>query len=68
METSNAALRAKNDEAAARELRELREDTLKGLRYTLELVSKRADSVRGNEESILHDAIEVITMLWEPAS
>ena len=36
MESSNAALRRNNSEAAARELRQLRADTIKGLNFALD--------------------------------
>ena len=36
MESSNIAVRQRNAEAAAKELRELREDTIKGLNFALD--------------------------------
>jgi len=60
MESSNTALRAKNDAAAARELRELREDTLKGLNYTLDLIQDNLD----DGASILAAAIDIIESRW----
>jgi hypothetical protein len=61
MESSNAALKAKNDAAAARELRELREDTLKGLEYAL---STFRGSMNEADKSILIDAHDVLRIVW----
>ena len=47
MESSNTALRRKNDAAAERELRELREDTLKGLDYLRALVNAQCSLAHG---------------------
>jgi hypothetical protein len=61
MESSNAALRAKNDAAAARELRELREDTLKGLEYALVTFGGNLNEA---DRTILIDAKEVLQEVW----
>ena len=65
MESSNAALRAKNDAAADRELRELREDTLKGLRFTQELVDTSLETNTSEADSlILSHARTIIERRW----
>lgn len=58
MESSNTALRAKNDAAASKELRELRADTLSGLRYARSLIEE------GSDFWILGDAIDTIERRW----
>ena len=67
MESSNTALRGRNDEAAARELRELREDTLKGLEYALSLGPPAPVVALGDDDAdneTLRDAIEVLEERW----
>lgn len=58
-ETAKAAYERRQAEAEARELRDLREDTLKGLDYAL-TVHARSD----NERSILGDARDVVATVW----
>lgn len=60
MESNITALRRKNDEAAARELRELRADTLEGLKYAIELV--RGDAPPAH--TTLENAISIIERRW----
>lgn len=71
METSNTALRAKNDAAAERELRELRADTIEGLKYAIDLVRGELPFIEGfgytpprSAHTALELAIELIESRW----
>lgn len=56
MESSNTAIRDRNSNAAAKELRELREDTIKGLNFALDHCR---DSLEGGA-GILAAAIDIV--------
>ena len=58
MESSNTALRSKNDEAAARELSELRADTIEGLKYALDTLTVKAEGVNDGRSPFVLAAIE----------
>lgn len=64
MDSSNTALRRKNDEAAERELRYLRVDTIEGLRYALSLGDDEPEGVALFRAMTLRDAITVIEERW----
>ena len=59
MESNITALRARNNAAAAKELRELRADTLEGLEYALYL-ARNIDK----ERTCIRNAIRSIQERW----
>ncbi len=67
MESNIAALRAKNDAEAARQLLLLRADTLEGLRYAhseIESGEHLLGHNDGRDSQTLRDAIKVIEERW----
>ena len=57
MESNIAALRGKNDIAAAKELRELRADTIAGLKYLLTFEN-------GDFDECIENALAEIERVW----